>query len=134
MTPQSIPANARPKISARARLQTDKVTGKPILLYPEGVLVLNPTGHVIVSLCNGEATLAEIVASLAERYKVSTEAISPQVTEYLNRLRARNLLELPGQAVRHSQPRHCAHRCLIDGTHRLPSLLHAQTAQPNLLM
>jgi pyrroloquinoline quinone biosynthesis protein D len=94
MTLPSIPASARPKLSARARLQTDKVTGKPVLLYPEGVLVLNPTGHAIVSLCTGEPTLAQIVSSLAERYHVPEEQIAPEVVGYLNRLRERNLLEL----------------------------------------
>ncbi len=83
----------RPKLSARARLQTDKVTGKPIVLYPEGVLMLNPTGHAIVALCTGESTFDEIVAKLAERYKIPAAQISPQVSEYLNRLRERNLLE-----------------------------------------
>ena len=85
----------RPKLSSRARLQTDKVTGKPIVLYPEGVLMLNPTGHAVVSLCTGELTLAEIVANLAARYNISSETISPQVVDYLNRLRERNLLETP---------------------------------------
>src|SRR5947209_1953174 len=94
MTSPSIPANARPKISARARLQTDKVTGKPVLLYPEGVLMLNPTGHAIVSLCTGQATLREIEAALAARYKIAAQEISTQVADYLNRLRARNLLEV----------------------------------------
>lgn len=84
----------RPKLSSRARLQTDKVTGKPIVLYPEGVLMLNPTGHAIVSLCTGEVTFQEIVTNLAARYKIPAENISPQVAEYLNRLRERNLLEL----------------------------------------
>jgi pyrroloquinoline quinone biosynthesis protein D len=94
MTSPSIPADARPKISARARLQRDKVSGKPVLLYPEGVLMLNPTGHAIVSLCTGEATFEEIVATLAERYKMAQPQISSEVIEYLNRLRARNLLEI----------------------------------------
>lgn len=83
----------RPKLSSRARVQTDKITGKPVVLYPEGVLMLNPTGHAIVSLCTGEMTFQEIVATLAARYKISTEEISPQVADYLNRLRERNLLE-----------------------------------------
>jgi pyrroloquinoline quinone biosynthesis protein D len=84
----------RPKLSSRARLQTDKVTGKPIVLYPEGVLMLNPTGRAIVSLCTGEITFQQIVANLAERYKIPEQEISPQVAEYLNRLRERNLLEM----------------------------------------
>lgn len=93
MIPDAIPAGARPKIAARARLHTDKISGKRVLLYPEGVLMLNPTGEAIVTLCTGRATLEEIVNSLAARYQTSPEAISPDVTEYLNRMRARNLLE-----------------------------------------
>jgi|SRR6516165_7636815 pyrroloquinoline quinone biosynthesis protein D len=90
------PANMRPKLSSRARLQTDKVTGKPVVLYPEGVLMLNPTGHAVVSLCTGETTFGEIVANLATRYKISPEEIAPQIADYLNRLRERNLLEMAG--------------------------------------
>jgi pyrroloquinoline quinone biosynthesis protein D len=89
-------SDMRPKLSARARLQTDKVTGKPIVLYPEGVLMLNPTGHAIVSLCTGEIAFQEIVAKLAARYKISADEIAPQVADYLNRLRERNLLETQG--------------------------------------
>jgi pyrroloquinoline quinone biosynthesis protein D len=89
-------ADMRPKLSSRARLQTDKVTGKPVLLYPEGVLVLNPTGHAVVTLCTGEATFGEIVANLSARYKISPQEILPQIADYLNRLRERNLLEMAG--------------------------------------
>jgi len=94
MVTEPIALDVCPKISARARVQMDKVTGKPVLLYPEGVLVLNPTGHAIVSLCTGESTLAEIVCKLVELYKTPEQKILPEVTEYLNRLRARNLLEV----------------------------------------
>ena len=94
MTSDSLPITGRPKISARARLQTDKVTGKPVLLYPEGVLVLNPTGHAIVLLCTGQSTLQEVVDKLADRYKIAPQEILSQVMDYLNRLRARNLLEI----------------------------------------
>lgn len=83
----------RPKLSSRARLQSDKVTGNPILLYPEGVLVLNPTGHAIVSLCTGEATLQGIIEKLATLYKVPAADLSADVIVYLNRLRSLNLLE-----------------------------------------
>ena len=94
MAPESIAPTARPKLSARARLQTDKLSGKPVLLYPEGVLMLNPTAHAIVSLCTGGATLEAIVSNLADRYHSSAPEISLQVTGFLKRLRAKNLLEL----------------------------------------
>ncbi|MEY2466073.1 MAG: pyrroloquinoline quinone biosynthesis protein [Verrucomicrobiota bacterium] len=92
---QTLLPDARPKLSARARLQTDKVTGKPILLYPEGVLVLNSTGHAIVSLCDGKLTLQEMTAKLTGNFKAGNpEQISADVAQYLNALRARNLLDL----------------------------------------
>lgn len=97
MTQAAIPAGGRPKISTRARLQTDKVTGKPVLIYPEGVLLLNPTGEAIVSLCTGQATLQEIIAQLAARYRVPEPQIGAEVAVYLERLRARNLLEVLGE-------------------------------------
>jgi len=94
MARESIPPTARPKISGRARLQTDRISGKPVLLYPEGALVLNPTAHAIVSLCTGKETLGAIVAGLAARYHSPAQEISSQVTGFLDRLRAKNLLDL----------------------------------------
>lgn len=94
MVSESIPSTARPKLSARARLQTDKVTGQPVLLYPEGALMLNPTAHAIVLLCTGQESIAEIALILAARYESSAPEISNQIIGFLNRLRAKNLLEL----------------------------------------
>jgi pyrroloquinoline quinone biosynthesis protein D len=92
MTQEAIPADGRPRIAARARLQTDRVSGKPMLVYPEGVLILNPTGLAIATLCTGKATVAEIVAELASRYQVPQSEIAGEVGDYMERLRARNLL------------------------------------------
>ena len=84
----------RPKLSSRARLQKDKVTGKPILLYPEGILILNPTAHAIATHCTGETTLEEIVAKLATQYGASPEDLRADVTTCLDRFRTLNLLEV----------------------------------------
>lgn len=84
----------RPKLSSRARLQKDKVTGKPILLYPEGILILNPTAHAIVTHCTGDETLEETVAKLAAQYGTSPEDLRPDVIACLDRFRSLNLLEV----------------------------------------
>ena len=84
----------RPKLSSRARLQKDKVTGKPILLYPEGILILNSTAHAIATHCMGESTFDEIVAKLAAQYGVSPEDLRADVTACLDRFRTLNLLEV----------------------------------------
>ena len=90
---QPIEPGTRPRLAVKARLQTDKVSGKPALLYPEGVLLLNPTGAAIVELCDGQRTFAEMVTTLAARYNSSPESLSGDVAEYLGRLRERGLLE-----------------------------------------
>ena len=89
-----IPPTARPKISSRARLQTDKITGKPVLLYPEGALLLNPTAHAVALLCDGTTSLESIVSKLTARYEGSAPEISTHVEAFLNRLQVKNLLEL----------------------------------------
>ncbi len=94
MVSESIASTARPKLSSRARLQTDKITGKPVLLYPEGALMLNPTAHAIVSLCTGQETVEAIASNLATRYQGSAPEIASQISAFLNRLRGKNLLEL----------------------------------------
>jgi coenzyme PQQ biosynthesis protein PqqD len=72
----------------------DPVTGKPTLLYPEGMMILNSTGEAIVRLCDGARTARDIVASLATRYQVSSEALERDVTEFLGQLRERQLVEV----------------------------------------
>ena len=81
-------------LSARARMQIDQVTGKPVLLYPEGALLLNPTAHAIVALCTGEEAFEAIVSTLAGRFAAPAAEISRQAATFLNRLRSKNLLDL----------------------------------------
>jgi pyrroloquinoline quinone biosynthesis protein D len=87
-----------PRLAAKARVQPDRLTGQPALLYPEGVLMLNPTGAAIVEQCDGKHSVQEIVATLAERYGAPPDQISPDVLEYLERLRAKRLIDLNSEA------------------------------------
>ena len=91
---QPIDPTTRIRLSSKARRQTDKITGKPALLYPEGVLLLNPTGAAIVELCDGRHTVGEIVAKLAVLYNSPPDKLWGDVAEYLGRLHERGLVEL----------------------------------------
>src|SRR5579884_3222269 len=91
---QELAPETRPKLAARARMQTDKVTGQPVLLYPEGVVALNETGAAIIALCDGERTLKEIVAELAARYHAAPEQLHSEVRAYLLGLHRHSLLAL----------------------------------------
>ena len=89
-----IPPAARPRLAPGVRLQTDRVSGSPVLLYPEGMLQMNPTGAAIVELCDGRRSVADVVAALAQRFNAPTDVLHGDVVGYLHRLRQRGLLNL----------------------------------------
>ena len=94
MSAASIPLHARPRLSPRVRLQTDRLTQQPVLLYPEGILELNETAHEIVARCTGEHTLSQILDLLAGEYEVPREELFPDVLACLHDLQRRQLLAL----------------------------------------
>ena len=90
----AINLGAKPELAARTRLQKDQITGEPVLLYPEGVLVLNETARDIVRRCTGDATVGEIVAALASEYEADVEELTLDVIECLHSLSERNFIVL----------------------------------------
>ena len=92
MTP--IDPNSRPARAPGVRLQLDKVTGQPVLLYPEGVLELNDTAHAILNLCSGAMTVDEIVTTLAAEYEVEPEVLRADALECLGGLFQQHLIVL----------------------------------------
>ena len=84
----------RPCLAPRVRLQRDSVTGDPVLLYPEGILLLNETAHALVVRCDGQTSLDTIVESLAAEYEISRSEIESDVDGCMTDLLARNLLIL----------------------------------------
>jgi pyrroloquinoline quinone biosynthesis protein D len=82
---------ARPQLTKGARLQIDSITGKSVLLYPEGILELNETAHDILSRCDGRS-VAEIVQALAEQYEVDADTLAADVRETLTDVHQRKLI------------------------------------------
>ena len=91
MTPDSsiLTSESRPKLWRLARLDFDPVRQRPVLLYPEGAVLLNDSGAAILELCNGTRSVTDIVTILNERYHADVEA---DVTEYLGRMAERELI------------------------------------------
>jgi len=87
-------SQSRPSLAPGVRLQTDKVTSEPVLLYPEGVIELNGTAHAILNLCNGATTVAEIVTALGVEYEVEESVLRADALECLDSLLQRHLLVL----------------------------------------
>ena len=84
LTPDSVP-----KLWRMARLQFDAVRQRPVLLYPEGAVLLNDTGAAILELCDGSNTVCQIVKILSERYQSD---VTSDVAEYLTLMSERELI------------------------------------------
>ena len=84
LTPSSVPTLWR-----LARLEFDPVRQQHVLLYPEGVMLLNDTGAAILGLCDGRRSVAVIAQILGERYHSD---VMTDVTEYLTQIAERELI------------------------------------------
>ena len=73
---------AQPKLSRKFRLQFEPAQDRWVLLYPEGMVQLNPSAAEILKRCDGERSVEGIVAELEAAY--NAQGIAPEV---------RNLLE-----------------------------------------
>jgi pyrroloquinoline quinone biosynthesis protein D len=62
-------------------MQYEEVQSAWVLLYPEGMVKLNQSAAEILRRCNGERTVADIVAELELAF--NTTALTPQVEDML---------------------------------------------------
>ena len=84
--------NHRPVLADHVRLRADPVSGDPVLLFPEGVLILNSTAHDIVLLCDGGVTGREILTALSADYEVEEAVLRTDLVDCLTDLLHRNLI------------------------------------------
>ena len=90
MTP--LANDTRPCLADKTRLKWDAVRQKHLLLFPEGLLILNQTAHDVLVLCDGQRDVAEIVKILSEQYH--NNAVEEDVKAILQRLAEKNLVKL----------------------------------------
>lgn len=64
----AIDVAARPGIGRGFRLQWEPAQNAHVLLYPEGMVKLNTSAGEIMSRCDGERTLAEIISDLEQTF------------------------------------------------------------------
>jgi len=86
----AISPDAVPRLWRLARLDYDPARQRPVLLYPEGAVLLNDTGRAILELVDGSRTVAQIAAELSNRYQTDVTA---DVTAYLSQLAERELIQ-----------------------------------------
>jgi pyrroloquinoline quinone biosynthesis protein D len=76
-----------PKLAPHVRLRFDAARNQHVLLSPETVAVLNGTSADILRLCDGQRSVAAIIAELRERYE---RVADDEVRAFLARMAARH--------------------------------------------
>ena len=87
----TVPRTGRPTLARFVKMLYDRSRERHVLLGPETVVVLNPTGADILGLCDGHRSVADIVDELGHRYD---RVVDDEVTQFLTRLAARRWLEI----------------------------------------
>lgn len=81
----------RPRLAPHVRLTYDQARQRHVLLTPETVTLLNGSGAAILELCDGERTVAEILAELRGRYDYVAD---DEVQLFLSGLLAKRCVEV----------------------------------------
>jgi len=81
-----------PKFAAGCRW--GGTTDAPVVLFPEGAIRVEGTGRIILELCSGQLSLAEIVSKLEEQFiLVPKGKIRDDVQKFLEQLHAKRIID-----------------------------------------
>jgi len=76
----------KPKLPPYLKLRHDAGRERWVLLAPERVLTPDQTAVAVLQLCDGERSVTEIAAKLAEEYSAPTDVITADIVELLQDL------------------------------------------------
>ena len=87
-----IVATAKPLIGHGFRLQWEPAQNTHVLLYPEGMVKLNASAGEILSRCDGQRTLDEIIGDLERTF--SQSGLTQDVTNFVSYAVGQKWLEI----------------------------------------
>ena len=74
-------SESKPRIGPGFRLQWEPAQERHVLLYPEGMVQLNGSAGEIMKRCDGESSMAAIVADLEQAF--DTTGLEPEVRGFV---------------------------------------------------
>jgi pyrroloquinoline quinone biosynthesis protein D len=86
------PIDAKPRVARHFRLQWEEAQNTWVLLYPEGMVKLNQSAGEITRRCDGERTVADIVADLETTF--GAQNLTADVVAFLDLASERGWLEI----------------------------------------
>jgi pyrroloquinoline quinone biosynthesis protein D len=77
----AVATSIKPRIGAGFRLQWEAAQDCHVLLYPEGMVKLNPSAGQILLRCDGERSVEAIVAELEAAFNAT--GLEPEVRSFV---------------------------------------------------
>ena len=81
----------RPQLRKLFRLQWEPAQDAHVLLYPEGMVKLNPSAAQILLRCDGTHDMASLVADLEKAFNAT--GLAPEVQTFVDHAKTRGWLE-----------------------------------------
>ena len=70
-----------PRLPSKVRLQWDDARNQAMLLFPEGVLMLNPTANAVLELVDGKRSVGDIVSELTRKFDAEAPATEAEAVD-----------------------------------------------------
>lgn len=93
MTERLISEVSRPHLTAHRRLKFDAARNAWTIQAPERVFMLDTIAHAIVSRCDGERTLAQIIDELSAAFEASRDIVAGDATRLVQDLVEKGVME-----------------------------------------
>lgn len=87
----NILSEVTPRIGRGFRLQWEEAQNCHVILYPEGMIRLNQSAGEILKRCDGERSVAAIVADLEASFAAS--GLGPEVEAFLSMAREKRWVD-----------------------------------------
>ena len=83
---ETINLDSRPALRRHMKFRHDPVRNRWVILAPERILTPNEAAGDVLQLCDGERTVAEIAAALAQTYDTDADTIATDILPLLQGL------------------------------------------------
>lgn len=88
----TLASTSKPSLARKVRLRYEEVRKVDLLLLPERVVKLNPTGAAILRLCDGQKTVGEIAQQLETEF--GQTGLEKDVLEFLQTVSEQGWVEV----------------------------------------
>jgi pyrroloquinoline quinone biosynthesis protein D len=89
-----IPDHVKPRLPRGVRLKHDEQRDEWLLLAPERIVKANAIAVEILTLCDGDATLGEIIDGLTAKFAADRTRVEIDVRALLGELAAKRMVDL----------------------------------------